>query len=285
MRVALIFDKLRVDTLGGYLERACQAEGIAYDHFWLRDAASRPLNGYDVYVRVDHGDYREDLPATLHPKVFYASDTHLPKPWRKIRRLAAHYDLVCCVHRQGAAALPNGVWVPVGCDVGYHGRQALPIQFDVAFVGTDGGVPRKFYLQAIRERFPRSVIGLAPHTQIGAIYSQAKIGFNYSIRDDINMRMFEILCAGTCLLTNRLRHDDLACVGLVEERHYVTYRDPRHLWSQLEYYLSHDDQREAIAHEGMEHAQRHHTYRHRLRAILQAAAERIPGLPRVMTQG
>lgn len=274
MRLALVFDKVREDTLGVYFERACQALGIPYAHCWTRDTGAIP-RGCELYVRIDHGDYQDDLPEWARPRIFYASDTHLPKSWKRISAIAKRYDLVCCAHRKGAEALANGVWVPVACDPELHGTHPLPKRWDVAFVGTEGGVPRKFYLQALRERYANSFIGHAPHTELGAIYSQAKIGFNYSIRDDVNMRMFEILCSGTLLVTNGLAHDDLVRLGLRGGEHLVTYRRPRELFELIDYYLDHDQEREAIALRGTQHVHRHHTYHHRLHQILQLADERL----------
>jgi len=276
-RVALAFDKIREDTVGIYFERACQTLGIHFDHFWTRNASAIPL-GYDLYLRIDHGDYQDDLPTHLHPKVFYATDTHLPKSWRRIRRVANRYDLMCCAHRPAAGLLPNGAWVPVACDPDLHSSApADEKRWDVAFVGTEGGVPRKFYLQALRERYPQSLIGHAAHTELGAIYSRAKMGFNYSIRDDINMRMFEIWCAGTLLVTNQLPHDDLARLGFFERTHYVAYRNPKELFEMIDYYLRHESEREAIAMQGHRHALRAHTYAHRLRQILALTSQRTSG--------
>ena len=273
-RLALIFDKVREDTLGVYVERAAQQLGIPATHFWMRDAEAIP-SGYDLYLRIDHGEYSRDLPGRLSPRIFYASDTHLPNSWRQIRRVAARYDLLCCAHRDGAERLPNAVWVPVACDVELHGRKPFDKRWDVAFVGTEGGVPRKFYLQALRERYPNSFIGHAPHTELGAIYSRAKFGFNYSIRQDINMRMFEILAGGALLVTNGLAHDDLAMLGLREGEHLAVYRRPRELFERIEHYLEHEREREAIALRGMQQVHQHHTYRHRLQQILQTAEARL----------
>lgn len=277
MRLALVFDKVREDTLGIYFERACRALGIPYAHVWTREAGSIP-RGCELYLRIDHGDYQDDLPEWAHPRIFYASDTHLPKSWKRISAVAKRYDLVCCAQREGAQRLRNGVWVPHACQVELHGRRPLPKRWDVAFVGTEGGVPRKFYLQALRERYPNSFIGHAPHTALGAIYSQAKIGFNYSIRDDVNMRMFEILCSGTLLVTNRLSGDDLTRLGLREGEHLVSYRSPQELMARIDDYLTCEEPRERIASNGMAEAQRAHTYQHRLQQILQLAQERL-GIP------
>ena len=274
MRLAVVFDRTRDDTTGMYFLRACQELGIQYDHIWMRDAA-RVTGSYDLYVRIDHGDYGADLPDRLRPRVFYAIDTHLPKSWKRIRQVASRYDLVCCAQRRGAEALHNGVWVPLGWDPGFHAaRSGAEKRWDVAFVGTDGGVPRKFYVQLLRERYPRSRIGHAPHTELGAIYGAAKIGFNYSIRDDVNMRMFEIVGAGALLVTNRLSHDDFERLGLYEGEQYVGYRDARELCATIDTYLKQDTRREAIAKAGAQAARRH-TYRHRLQQLLTAVDERL----------
>ena len=274
MRLALVFDKVRDDTVGRYFEQACRELGVAYDHAWVREA-HRLSGGYDLYLRIDHGDYREDLPAACRPRAFYAVDTHLPKPWKRIRALANRYDLVCCAQRSGAQRLPNGVWVPLGCDPSMHGADGGVPHWDVGFVGTEGGVPRKFYLQALRERYPNSFIGHAPHTQLGRIYGQAAIGFNYSIRDDINMRMFEILCSGTLLMTNGLAHDDLERLGFRHGVHFASYRSPVELFERIDYYLAHEAEREAMASQGHAEVIQRHTYRHRLERILTLASQRV----------
>lgn len=274
MRLALVFDKLRDDTVGIYFERACRQLGIAYEHFWTRDAKAIPP-GYALYLRIDHGDYQHDLPDRARPRIFYACDTHLLSSWRRIRRLAKRYDLVCYAHRSGADQLPNGVWIPFACDPQLHEKQPLLKRWDLAFVGTEGGVPRKFYLQALRERHPNSFIGHAPHTDLGAIYSQGRIGFNYSIRDEINMRVFEILSSGTMLLTNDLPRADLDQLGLQEGVHLRIYRNPTHLFNLIDDYLANDQEREAIALRGMRQVHQHHAYRHRLSQILGLAASRL----------
>ena len=178
MKLALIFEKTQPHTTGVYFERACQALQVAYDHWWLRDAAKVPAT-YDLYLRIDHGDdYDVHLPKTLRPSVLYAIDTHVPHSWRKIRRLAGDFDLVCCCHRDASTRLPGACWVPVGCDLSLYPEGRIERTLDLAFVGTDGGVPRKFYLQALRERYPKSFLGAAEHTQLGSLYRQARIGFN-----------------------------------------------------------------------------------------------------------
>lgn len=275
MRIALIFNKTRPDTTGVYFERACRKMSVAYDHWELRQAAQIPRD-YDLYVRIDHGDdYLMRLPQRLRPAVFLAFDTHLRHSWRKIRHTAHWYDIVFCCHREGARRLPGAEWLPVACDWELHGVREASRIWDLAFVGTDGGVPRKFYLQALRERYPNSFLGPADYTQLGAIYSQARIGFNYSIADDVNMRVFEVLAARALLVTNALRHDDLHRLGLEDGQHLVLYRTPQELLERLEYYVAHPEEREAIAQAGCIVVRQHHTYTHRMTRLLERVQQRF----------
>ncbi|MBI4353637.1 MAG: glycosyltransferase [Candidatus Omnitrophica bacterium] len=280
----MIFDTYRPDTTGGYFERACQALGMTVEHWWLRDVARIP-EGYDLYLRIDCGDgYDIRLPPNLRPVVFYAIDTHLPHSWEKIRRMAPQFDLVCCCHRDASLRLPDAVWLPVAGDptmpAEHHGMN----RFDVAFVGTDGGRPRKFYLQALRERYPQSFIGKADYRDLMTIYGQARIGFNYSIGNDVNMRIFEVLAARTLLVTNALANDDLGRLGLEDRRHLVLYRRPAEVVELIDYYLAHEEEREQIAASGAEVVRARHTYVHRMRQLLMTVSHRL-GVPLPIQKG
>lgn len=273
MRVALIFDRTRADTSGVYFERALMRLGVFISHFWLRDAALIPRD-FDLYLRIDHGDYVDDVPRALRPSAFYMIDTHLPGPLKQLRRCAPYYDVLFCAQQNAQRYFPQAVWVPAGYDPELHAGPPQPATFDIGFVGTDGGVPRKFYLQALRERYPQSTIGWAPHTQIGEIYRASKLVFNYAIRNDINMRVFEALGAGRCLLTNAIKGNGWETL-FRDREHVVVYRSPQELLELTEYYLTHEHEREAIAQQGHALARAQHTYDHRVRTMLQTVHERL----------
>jgi hypothetical protein len=277
MRLALLFDQgHRPGTTGMYFERACQALRIRCDRFPLRDLETLP-GGYDAYLRIDHGDdYDVPWPKQCRPALFYAIDTHLPHSWKKIRRNAGLYDLVFCAQQDAARRLPGAEWLPLACDPALHrpaGR--LPAAWDVAFVGTDGGSPRKFYLQALRERYLKSAIGAADYTELASIYGAARIGFNYSIAEDLNMRTFEVLASGALLVTNALRGDALLALGLHDRRQLVLYRQPGELFGLIDHFLAHEEERRRIADAGQVVALGRHTYVHRLQELLATASRRL----------
>ena len=118
----------------------------------------------------------------------------------------------------------------------------------------------------LREKYPQSFLGTAEYTRMSEIYSSAKIGFNYSIRNDINMRIFEVMSCGSLLLTNYIKNNGMEELFKNRE-HLVIYRNPKELFRLIEYYLSHPQERERIASSGHQLVTAQHTYRDRLRKM------------------
>ncbi len=283
MRIALLFNKERPDTTGIYFERAFRQLGHRVT-VWPFDAAARLPDRHDLYLRVDHGDrYEEGLPAWCRPSAFWVSDTHLPGPMRKLLRGARAYDVVLCAMRRGtellrAAGIP-AEWVRGGaCDPDIHRREEAQRAYDLGFVGTDGGTPRKFYLQALRERYPRSYLGLAPYDRMGAIYSRARIGFNYCpTQDTLTMRCFEIMACGALLLLNEVPGHTHRDMGFVPGRHFALYRTPAELFRLCEHYLTHEEERRQMAEAGCQATLAGHTYAHRARLMAAIIGDRLGG--------
>ena len=108
------------------------------------------------------------------------------------------------------------------------------------------------------------------------IYSASRIVFNRSIRNDVNMRVFEALACGSLLVTNDLAdngQDELFQDGV----HLATYRDPEELLEKVAYYLAHEEEREPIAAAGRAEALARHTYRHRMERLLAEAGGKLGG--------
>jgi len=273
MKIALIFNKERKGTTGCYFEKALKASNHTVQHFWTEHSYDiRPE--FDLYLRIDHGDYKYDIPEHLHPAVFLAIDTHLKKPYKKIEKQVGHYDFVFCAQKEGARKLRrrkkvNAFWIPLGCDPQIHKKIDLEKKIDLAFVGTEGKKSlRGVLLKKIKEKYPNSFLGKADYQEMSEIYSSAKIGFNYSIRNDINMRCFEVMSCGALLLTNYIKNNGLE--ELFEDRkHLVVYRNPKELYNLIDYYLSHPQEREQIAYAGHQLVASQHTYKDRLREMFE----------------
>ena len=169
---------------------------------------------------------------------------------------------------------PNGChWPAILLFIDVRGGTEL---YDVAFVGNHAMGPRDELLDLLKRRFSRTFIGRAYFEEMAKIYSASHIVFNRSVRNDVNMRVFEALSCGSMLLTN-----DLSANGQAElfrdGGHLATYRSPEEFLDKAEFYLNHDHARESIAARGREEATTKHTYEHRIKRILEkTASQRVP---------
>lgn len=282
MNIAIIFDTLRKDTIGIYYEKALRDIGHCVDHFETRDVSSIEPR-YDIYLCIDDGLNRDDLPKRLFPKVFYAIDVHLSAPEKKMRRkvLAGHYDLVFTpsqwwIKKMKRVSPVEILWLNQGCDPEIHKRLNIERNYDIGFVGTDGGVPRKFYLQEIRERYPNSFLGTADYKDMSKIYSASKIGFSFPIRSEyFTLRNYEIASCGAMLLMKRLRDDSAGKLGFIDRKHLVIFDGPKDLFELMDYYIKNKADREYIAENGYRLAVEKHTYIHRAREIVDIVKNRF----------
>ena len=100
------------------------------------------------------------------------------------------------------------------------------------------------------------------------VFKRSRINLNItlrSIRSGIPLRGFDILGSGGFLLSN-YQADFLDF--FVPGEDFVYYESKKDLLQKLEYYLRHEDERKAIAKNGHDKVAAGHTYRHRVREIL-----------------
>lgn len=274
-KVALLFDdQVRPDTTGVYCRRAL-AQLVEVTHF--RPGQEVPRHGFDLYLRIDDGlDY--PWPAGMAPRAYWAIDTHLDYEARLER--ARGCDLVFAAQRDGALRLrQDGIagasWLPLACDPDVHGACPTAKTLDVCFVGHLFPGPRCELVNLIRSHYPAMFVGQRFFEDMAHLYASTRVVFNRSIRNDINMRVFEALASGSLLLTN-----DLTANGQTElfqdGVHLAVYRDGAELLERLRYYLAHEQEREQLAAVGRAEVLAKHTYRQRMATILQQAEQR-PG--------
>ena len=222
------------------------------------------------------------MPASLRPRAYWAIDTHLNFA-RSLRR-AQSFDFVFAAQKQGAtqlraAGVRNCHWLPLACDPEVHGpfdlaqgkRLEVEKAYDVAFVGHSFPGPRQELLEQVQRHFPNCFIGPALHTQMGEIYSRARMVINCCLNNDLNMRVFEALAGGALLITNRLEDNGQEEL-FADKVHLVEYGSPEEALALIDYYLRHPQQREAIAQAGHREAVAKHTYRLRMESLLATVA-------------
>jgi spore maturation protein CgeB len=149
-------------------------------------------------------------------------------------------------------------------------------QHDVAFVGFMGGSSkgpgkndRVLYLDTVFRAFPNSWFAYGKFFLDAAVrYARARVGFNISIKQDLNMRFFEAMSYGSCLATNRnVVGWDL--LGFVEGKHFVGFETPEEAVFNIGELLKEPERRENIALAGREFVRAGHTYMHRVNTLLQ----------------
>jgi FkbM family methyltransferase len=269
-RVALIYDdQARPDTTGVYCRRAL-GKLAEVEHFLPADLDQVPRRGFDLYLNIDDGlEYR--LPSDLRPCAFWAIDTHLRLPW--YLQKAPDFDLVFTAQKDGAEQLrqggiPTATWLPLACDPDLHSKHMVAKQYDVCFVGHLFPGPRAELLELLQKHFPSCYVGQRFFEEMARTYSASRIVFNRSLRNDVNMRVFEALACGSLLLTNDLAEsgqEELFRGGV----HLATYQDAEELLYKATYYLGHEAEREKVAAAGRAEVLARHTYLHRMQTLLE----------------
>ena len=269
-RVALIYDnQVRPDTTGEYCRRALQSI-CKVTHFLPDDMDKIRPGAFDLYLFIDDG-LEYPIPFQLRPNAWWVIDTHLR--YEKDLEKARLFDYVFAAQRDGAEKLErdgirNVFWLPLAADPAVHKKYALPKKYDVSFVGHLAPGQRNELLQAIRETVPNRFIGQKFFDEMARIYSESKIVFNRSLKNDINMRVFEAMATGSLLLTNDLADNGLEVLFKTGEQ-VAVYSGKNDLLRKIEYYLKHPDERERTAREGRKAILKEHTYPKRMRALLE----------------
>mgnify|MGYP001171398301 CR=1 FL=1 len=275
-RVAIVYDDtLRPETTGTYCLRGLQdlvatGELESVKHLLPGQLSHLDTEQFDLCLFVDDGlDY--DLSLLEIPTVWWAIDTHVSfeRCLKKARQADATFVAqLNAVQMVQEAGIEQAKWLPLACDPEIHGRREFGNQYDLAFVGHIFPGERETLLALLQKHHPHSFFGQADYRRMAEIYSAAKLVFNRSLRDDINMRVFEGLCSGSLLITN-----DLAINGqnelFIPGEHLITYHSAEDLLEKVNYYLAHDGERKRIAASGQAHVLQKHTYRHRMAAVLE----------------
>jgi len=146
-------------------------------------------------------------------------------------------------------------WFPNACPADIVYPLAIPKTHDVGFCGNYCN--RKEDIDFLSERHHlKTDIFVLGNDMVRAINSY-KIHWNKNIANDINFRTFETLGCKTFLVTNETdRLGDLFDIG----KHLVVYNGMKDCSEKINYYLTHETEREQIAEAGYRHTSSNHTY-------------------------
>lgn len=145
------------------------------------------------------------------------------------------------------------------------------------------GLERLRLLTAITERHPLDLFTLDPaftlpnlrnhgtadyYSEMPLVFQKSRINLNISLRSiksGIPLRAFDIMGSGGFLLSN-YQEDFLENFTPGED--FVCYESEQDLLQKIDYYLTHEDERQAIAKNGHDKVAAAHTYRDRVREML-----------------
>jgi len=153
-------------------------------------------------------------------------------------------------------------------------------KYDVAFWGVESTPMRTAALTQLEPLFDcyrngtKRGYSLDSYHRKGENYLQAlsacKIALNFRGVGDDTLRFWEILAAGSFLLTERPRIN--VPKPFINHKHFVCFDNLGDLLESCTYYLKHDKEREAIARLGHEHFLQNHTLEHRIKFLLGSIA-------------
>jgi len=259
------------------------AAGVEVDHFLPREIWPKR----DWYLWIDDG--RDDMRMVPpRPWAYYAIDTHLGWAYRAWK--AGQADLVFCAQKNAVEEFERdgikAVWIPLACDPSIHlnaeeflARGLKPEEvdkrYDIAFVGyvrDDTGLGfnnRVDYLDRIFREVPSFWFAANRFWEEMALrYVRARVGLNISIRDDLNMRIWEIMSTGTPCLSN---HDVAGIDDLLEAgTHYIAFEGPDEMVERSKWMLGQGPEYlDSLGRIGMTEVRNRHTYRNRMATVLE----------------
>jgi Glycosyl transferases group 1 len=241
------------------------AKPLAWSHHFIRAfrrcghetvvLSDIPADGVDVLARgavdiarlCDHIGFRPDfffnieggsglfLPIGLEnlecPTAWYSVDCHAD--WHKHLSTSRLHDVVFVAQKEyveplRANGIVNAEWLPVACPADFLPSTPQERTIDLAFVGSlyDKAFPERVRnLNALCEIAASQEVGPCSPREMMERYSRARVVFNMSIKNDLNLRYFEAMGAGAVLLTNKICNngvEDLFTAGLDLVEHTTT---------------------------------------------------------------
>ena len=214
---------------------------------------------------------------------WYAIDTHTD--YKKHLYLSRLFDLTFVAQKEYLHKLmEDGVsrahWLPLACEPSIYPREALPRLWDIAYVGSADPLVhpvRHQLLDALSKVFPKMWRGRASVQEMGEIYSQARLVFNKSLNNDVNMRFFEAMGSGAVLLTDPVTNNGIDELFRKNE-HYFEYHDQDELLELANKLLADPVRLEQLGAASKAWVLQHHTYAQRVQnsiEIMRAAVKSV----------
>ena len=265
MRIVIDYDRGCPFTTGVYLSRAAARLGVEE----IAPDAADPAT--DAWIKVDDSQpwgTDADLRALdFECRAFWAIDTHTA--YDRVLNIARHFPRAFAAQRDGVTAFGrDGVtaaWLPCAAEPeDWHADRNVARDIEVAFVGNVWYPARIEVLRLVDAAFDLIHDNSGDPRRIGELYSRARCVINHSVRNDVNMRIFEAASCGAALVTNRIDAQQWGGIDLA----FHEYDTPEQAVDAIDGLLAHNNGEETAANALC--AREGHTYTHRLKTILEA---------------
>lgn len=279
VKPAMVYDGGIRDNGTPFYARVALANILREDPAWYTEAGV-VSKGHPFYIHVDDG--RDDLSVDSipHPWGYWAVDSHLG-PDIRIEK-ARKADLVWCAQKPFVETLAKegikATWLPLACEPALHRithfRPGAPDK-DLVFVGhlQDPKMTNRLeFLDGLFKsvRNPWFEYGVF-HEDMANVYARGRIGVNHAVRDDLNMRFFELACVGVPQLADA-RMVGLEELGFKPWVHYLPYESLDEAIEVVEDEL--DKSHAAMVTNSRQVVIAAHTYTHRVEQMLRDASQR-----------
>ncbi len=235
--------------------------------FRIRDYLKLDIFKVDFLLYIEGGSmevFPLDLMEIDTKKFWWGIDTHLN--FEKHLRISRLFDHTFIAQKEFVPVLiAQGIsasWLPLAYPSSIEISLRNSPQYDFSFVGqTDASMypERHKLLEKAREVFPNNFIGTLEPKEMLEIYNKSRIVINQSIKNDVNMRVFEALGTSAVLVTNKIDKNGLE--ELFENaRHLYTFETHEELISIMRYLLDNEAARMEISTAANQLVLSHHTY-------------------------
>lgn len=251
-----------------------------------------PYGNFDLNILVDYGEDGLGLPLDWtipHPNAYWVADSHLGYEYRLKR--AREFDHVFVSHKPSLERfIQDGIpdekihYLPWAAEDQCYKPYSIIEKWDWCFIGHLNNEFRINLVDRFCKEWPLGTKGYfgarRPEVRgynvlddVAKKFSQSRIVLNESIKDDLNMRVFETLACKRFLLT-----EDIPAVRdhFEDGKHLVLFKTIDEAVDKAKYYLAHDDERNAIAEAGYKEFMDKHTYMHRTLEILEKTIDYKP---------
>jgi O-antigen biosynthesis protein len=253
------------------------------------DKTTKDFGNFDFHLWVDYGEDALGLPLDWYPpspSAYWVSDAHLGYKYRM--ETAKKFDHVFVAQKEFIDDfVRDGVdvgkihYLPHAFEPDCYKPHEIINKWDWCFIGYLNSEHRLNLLDRMCKEFPNWYLGWRNSQDpsynvmddIAIKLSQSKVGINYSVKNDLNMRVFETMGTKTCLLT-----DDIPGVRdlFIDGEHLVLFNGIDDAVEKMRILLNDSVKRDLIAARGYEEVLSKHTYNHRIREILKICLNYVP---------